>query len=107
MTLAQTETDKGTSQENQLNLITDKGCFKIFYREPELGGNRLFLSTRTATVMDAVAEFNLIKGGFDTPLRVERYNFDGKLTDVFNMDGRYGVPRRKDRAYALKPPYWK
>jgi len=84
-----------------MNLITDNGCFKIFYREPELGGNRLFLSTRTATVMDAVAEFNLIKGGFDTPLRIERYNFDGKLTDVFNMDGRYGVPRRKDRAYSL------
>ena len=51
--------------------------------------------------MDAVAEFNLIKGGFDTPLRVERYNFDGKLTDVFNMDGRYDVPRRKDDAYPL------
>ena len=44
---------------------------------------------------------NLIKGGFDTPLRIERYNIDGKLTDVFNMDGRYGVPRRKDMAYAL------
>ena len=101
MTLAQTETDKGTFQENQMNLITDKGCFKIFYREPELGGNRLFLSTRTATVMDAVAEFNLIKGGFDTPLRVERYNFDGKLTDFFNMDVRYDVPRRKDDAYPL------
>ena len=83
-----------------MNLITDNGCFKIFYREPEQGGNRIFLSTRTATVMDAVAEFNLIKGGFDTPLRVERYNFDGKLTDVFTMDGRYGVPRRKEMAYA-------
>ena len=77
------------------------GGFKIQYREPICGGNRVFLSTRTATVMDAVAEFNLIKGGFDTPLRVERYNFDGKLTDVFNMDGRYGVPRRKDMAYSL------
>ena len=51
--------------------------------------------------MDAVAEFNLIKSGFDTPLRIERYNTYGKLTDVFNMDGRYGVPRRKDDAYAL------
>ena len=51
--------------------------------------------------MDAVAEFNLIKGGFDTPLRVERYNFDGKLTDVFTMDGRYDVPCRKQDAYSL------
>ena len=85
-----------------MNLITDKGCFKIYYRDPDTTGNRLFLSTRTATVMDAVAEFNLIKGGFDTPLRIERYNFDGKLTDVFNMDGRYDVPRRKDNAYSLE-----
>ena len=84
-----------------MNLITDKGCFKIYFRDPVSTGNRLFLSTRTATLMDAVAEFNLIKGGFDTPLRVERYNFDGKLTDVFNMDGRYDVPRRKDGAYSL------
>ena len=84
-----------------MNLIIDKGCFKIYYRDPVSTGNRLFLSTRTATLMDAVAEFNLIKGGFDTPLRVGRYNFDGKLTDVFNMDGRYDVPRRKDDAYSL------
>ena len=84
-----------------MNLITDKGCFKIYYRDPDTTGNRLFLSAHTSTVMDAVAEFNLIKGGFDTPLRVERYNFDGKLTDVFNMDGRYGVPRRKEMAYSL------
>ena len=84
-----------------MNLIIDKGCFKIYFRDPISTGNRLFLSTRTATLMDAVAEFNLIKGGFDTPLRVERYNFDGKLTDVFTMDGRYDVPRRKDDAYSL------
>ena len=84
-----------------MNLIIDKGCFKIYFRDPISTGNRLFLSTRTATVMDAVAEFNLIKGGFDTPLRIERYNIDGKLTDVFNMDGRYGVPRRKEMAYSL------
>ena len=77
-----------------MNLITDNGCFKIFYREPELGGNRIFLSTRTATVMDAVAEFNLIKGGFDTPLRIERFDTFGNLTDTFTMDGRYGVPRK-------------
>ena len=77
-----------------MNLITDKGCFKIYYRDPDTTGNRLFLSTRTATLMDAVAEFNLIKGGFDTPLRIERFDVFGNLTDTFTMDGRYGVPRR-------------
>ena len=70
------------------------GGFKIQYREPHCGGNRVFLSCRTATVMDAVAEFNLIKGGFDTPLRIERFDTFGNLTDTFTMDGRYGVPRR-------------
>ena len=84
-----------------MNLITDNGCFKIYYRDPDTTGNRLFLSTETATLMDAVAEFNLIKGGFDTPLRVERYNTEGKLTDVFTMDGRYDVPCRKQDAYSL------
>ena len=77
-----------------MNLIIDKGCFKIYFREPHCGGNRVFLSTRTATVMDAVAEFNLIKGGFDTPLRIERFDTFGNLTDTFTMDGRYGVPRK-------------
>ena len=77
-----------------MNLIIDKGCFKIYFRDPISTGNRLFLSTRTATVMDAVAEFNLIKGGFDTPLRIERFDVFGNLTHTFTMDGRYGVPRR-------------
>ena len=77
-----------------MKLIIDEGCFKIYYRDPDTTGNRLFLSTRTATVMDAVAEFNLIKGGFDTPLRIERFDVFGNLTDTFTMDGRYGVPRR-------------
>ena len=71
----------------------NKGCFKIQSREPICGGNRLFLSARTATVMDAVAEFNLIKGGFDTPLRIERFDVFGNLTHTFTMDARYGVPR--------------
>ena len=57
----------------------NKGGFKIQYREPLAGGNRVFLSCRTATVMDAVAEFNLIKGGFDTPLRIERFDVFGIL----------------------------
>ena len=73
--------------------MLDQGCFKVFYREPELGGNRIFISASTATLMDAVAEFNLLKGGFDTPLTVERYGIEGKLTHRWNMDGRYSVPR--------------
>jgi len=76
-----------------VQLLVDQGCFKIYYREPELGGNRIFLSTQTATLMDAVAEFNLLKGGFDTPLSVERYGIEGNLTHRWNMDGRYAVPR--------------
>ena len=71
------------------------GGFKIQYRAPHCGGNRVFLSCRTATVLDAVAEFNLIKGGFDTPLRIERFDTFGNLTHTFTMDGRYDVPRRQ------------
>ena len=74
-------------------MLIDEGCFKILYREPILGGARTFLSAHTATLMDAVAEFNLIKGGFDTPLTVERYGIEGNLTHRWNMDGRYSVPR--------------
>ena len=66
-----------------MNLLTDQGCFKIYYRDPDTTGNRIFLSARTKTVMDAVAEFNLIKSGFDTPLRIERYNTYGKLPTYF------------------------
>ena len=73
--------------------MLDQGCCKILYREPILGGARIFTSASTATLMDAVAEFNLLKGGFDTPLTVERYGIEGKLTHRWNMDGRYGVPR--------------
>ena len=75
-------------------ITMNKGGFKIQYREPNCGGNRVFLSCHTATVMDAVAEFNLIKGGFDTTLRIERFDVFGNLTHTFTMDGRYGVPRR-------------
>ena len=75
-------------------ITMNKGGFKIQYREPLAGGNRVFLSCRTATVMDAVAEFNIIKGGFDTPLRIERVDVFGNLTHTYTMDGRYGVPRR-------------
>ena len=73
--------------------MLDQGCFKILYREPIMGGARTFVSASTATLMDAVAEFNLLKGGFDTPLTVERFGIDGTRTHRWNMDGRYGVPR--------------
>ena len=72
----------------------DMGCFKIYYREPHCGGNRMFLSAHTATMMDAVAEFNLLKGGFDTPLRIERYDTFGNHSHTWTMDARYAVPRQ-------------
>jgi len=73
----------------------DMGCFKIFYREPILGGNRQSIH-KTSTMLQAVAEFNTLErtSGFDTPLRIERHDIFGNLTDTFTMDGRYGVPRR-------------
>jgi len=43
--------------------------------------------------MDAVASFNLHKGGFDTPLSVERIDMSGEMTHRWNLDGRYSVPR--------------
>ena len=68
--------------------------FSVLIRQRAiLGGARTFISASTATLMDAVAEFNLIKGGFDTPLTVERYGIEGNLTHRWNMDGRYGTPR--------------
>ena len=45
--------------------------WKIEYREPILGGNREHV-VKTPTLMNAVADFNLHKGGFDTPLRITR-----------------------------------
>ena len=77
-------------------ITMDMGCFKVYYREPHCGGNRMFLSTQTATLMDAVAEFNLLKGGFDTPLRVERFDTFGNHSDTWTMDGCYSVPRAKN-----------
>lgn len=73
-------------------MMLDQGMFEILYREPILGGNRKYLA-KVGTLMDAVASFNLHKGGFDTPLTVERFDIDGKLTHRWNMDGRYSVPR--------------
>ena len=75
-------------------LLLDQGCFKIYYREPILGGNRVAIH-KTDTMLNAVAEFNTLErtSGFDTPLTIERIGMDGKRTHRWNMDGRYGVPR--------------
>ncbi|MDP6568258.1 MAG: hypothetical protein QF370_00435 [Candidatus Marinimicrobia bacterium] len=87
-------------------ITMDMGCFKLYYREPICGGNRMFLSAHTATVKDAVAEFNQLcergaypftyAGGlFDTPLRIERYDTFGNHTHTYTMDARFDTPRLK------------
>ena len=71
----------------------EMGGFRISYREPICGGNRVsFL--KESTVLQAVAVFNTLErtSGFDTPLRVERIDTFGNHTDTWTMDGRYGVP---------------
>ena len=72
--------------------MLDRGMFKVFYREPHSGGNRIY-QAKVATLMDAVASFNLHVGGFDTPLSVERIDISGVMTHRGNLDGRYSVPR--------------
>ena len=86
---------KGQSYGNTGTPITmDMGGFKIFYREPILGGNRSSFH-KTSTMLQSVAEFNLLEStsGFDTPLRIERFDSFGTHTDTWTMDGRYSVPR--------------
>ena len=83
------------SYGNTVTPITmDMGGFRISYREPICGGNRIAFH-KTATLMNAVAEFNTLErtSGFDTPLRIERMDVFGNHTDTWTMDGRYGVPR--------------
>ena len=72
----------------------DMGCFKIYYREPHCGGNRQAIH-KTSTMLQAVAEFNCLEStsGFDTPLRIERFDTFGNHTHTWTMDGRYDVPR--------------
>ena len=76
----------------------DMGMFKVFYREPLLGGNRIY-QAKVGTLMDAVASFNLHMGGFDTPLSVERIDISGDMTHRWNLDGRYGTPRLVGGSY--------
>ena len=73
-------------------IMLDRGMFKVFYREPHCGGNRIY-QAKVGTLMDAVASFNLHVGGFDTPLSVERIDISGEMTHRWNLDGRYSVPR--------------
>ena len=73
-------------------IMLDRGMFKVSYREPHCGGNRIY-QVKVGTLMDAVASFNLHKGGFDTPLSVERIDISGEMTHRWNLDGRYSVPR--------------
>ena len=91
----------GTSGQSYGNTGTpitmDMGGFYIYYREPILGGNRQSFH-KTSTMLQAVAEFNTLErtSGFDTPLRIERHDIFGNMTDVWTMDGRYSVPRAKN-----------
>ena len=73
-------------------IMLDRGMFKVSYREPHCGGNRIY-QVKVGTLMDAGASFNLHKGGFDTPLSVERIDISGEMTHRWNLDGRYSVPR--------------
>ena len=73
-------------------IMLDRGMFKVSYREPNCGGNRLY-QVKVGTLMDAVASFNLHVGGFDTPLSVERIDISGVMTHRWNLDGRYAIPR--------------
>ena len=73
-------------------IMLDRGMFKVSYREPNCGGNRIY-QVKVGTLMDAVASFNLHVGGFDTPLSVERIDISGVMTHRWNLDGRYSVPR--------------
>ena len=80
-------------------ITMDMGGFNITYREPILGGTRRSFH-KTATLMDAVAEFNTLTHTsmsegkpFATPLSVERMDLFGNMTHRWNMDGRYSVPR--------------
>jgi hypothetical protein len=80
-------------------ITMDMGGFHIYYREPILGGSRRSFH-KTATMLNAVAEFNTLERTsmsegkpFATPLTVERHDTFGNMTHRWNMDGRYGTPR--------------
>ena len=76
-------------------ITMDMGCFKIYYREPHCGGNRVSIH-KTSPMLNAVAEFNTLEttSGFDTPLRIERYDTFGTHSHTWTMDARYAVPRQ-------------
>ena len=80
-------------------ITMDMGGFEILYREPICGGNRRSFH-KTATMLNAVAEFNTLERTsmsegkpFSTPLTIKRLDIFGNITHKWNMDGRYDVPR--------------
>ena len=85
-------------------ITMDMGMWKVYYREPHCGGNRVY-QAKVGTLMDAVASFNLHCGGFDTPLSVERIDMSGEMTHRFNRDGRYGTPRLVGGSAADRTPH--
>ena len=66
-----------------------RDIWKIEYR---VKGFRRTWTVKTGNLFNAVADFNLHMGGFDTPLRITRLAL-GELSQTWTMDGRYGIPK--------------
>ena len=79
-----------------MNLIDNKGGFKIIYAHEDKGLQQSFVSA--STLGTAMSIFNTLDhtSGFKCigDIIVDRLNIDGVLTDTFLMTGRYGVPTR-------------
>ncbi len=79
-----------------MNLLIDKGGWRITYAHPNKGLTNSFLKERT--LLSAMAVFNSLDmtSGFKIigDIIVDRINIDGALTDTFIMAGRYGTPQR-------------
>ena len=79
-----------------MNLLTDKGGFRITYAHPSKGLSVSMLKEQT--LMNAMSVFNSLDltTGFEClgDIIVDRLNTDGVLTDTFVMSGRYAVPKR-------------
>ena len=79
-----------------MNLLTDKGMWRVMYAHPTKGLMTSQLKERT--LMNAMAAFNTLDmtTGFKIigDIIVDRIDTSGVLTDTFIMTGRYGVPKR-------------
>ena len=79
-----------------MNLIDNKGGFKIIYAHEDKGLQTSFVSA--STLGTAMSIFNTLDhtSGFKCigDIIVDRLNIDGVLTDTFIMNGRYGTPQR-------------